>query len=86
MKGVFEGLLFPAVFVSVSQERCSSSRADHSKTLCCFLEKENQQSTELLQRLDIHIHQMKENNWKTQSKQPSKPLGPARTSEHFLAR
>lgn len=70
---------------SFSQERCSASRADRSHTLCWFLEEENQRSTELLQRLDAHIHHMKGNTWKTQSKQPPNVLGPAWPSENSLA-
>ncbi|TNM87649.1 hypothetical protein fugu_005870 [Takifugu bimaculatus] len=64
-------------------QSCLVSLAD--RMVCCFLEEENQRSTKLLQRLDSHIHQMKENQAKTQSKYPPSVPSPARTSVHFLA-
>lgn len=76
-------LLHPIVSLSSPQQSCSVSFVD--RTVCCFLEEENQRSLELLQRLDGHIHHMKENNAKTQSKYLANVLGPARTPVPFLA-
>lgn len=61
------------------------SRADGSHALCCFLEEENQRSTELLHRLDGHIQCMKGHTWTTPSKQPGDVLAPGPPSELFLA-
>lgn len=78
-----ECLLFCAD--SFSQERLSASLAAHSHTLCCFLEEENQRSTELLHSLDGHIHHLRAKAWESQPRQPSRVLAPAPAPERFLA-